>query len=103
VAWGSTVSTRLTEAAQVLSVGQLDTIARTTGIQNADIQGTYDSYGNWTGLDVNDNDDVRRQRQQAATEEKSKSLSSAAQIFKELAGARQTLRVEMTNRYGVEF
>lgn len=103
VAWGSTVSTRLTEAAQVLSVGQLDTIARTTGIQNANISGSYDSYGNWTGVDVTDNDDVRRQRQQAATEEKSKALSSATEIIKDLAGARQKLRVEMTNRYGVEF
>ena len=46
---------------------------------------------------------MRRQRQQAATEEKSKAFSNAAQIFKELAGARQTLRMQMTERYGVEF
>lgn len=104
VAWGSTVSTRLTEAAHILSVGQLDTIARTTGIQSADAGlGDYDFDGNYTGRASTETDIVRRQRQQAATEEKSKALSSAAEIIKDLAGSRQKLRMEMTNRYGVEF
>lgn len=103
LAWGGTVSARLLEAAQVLSVGQLDTLARTTGIENASGWSDYDYDGNYTGQATAASDGVRRQRQQAAMEEKARAHDSAAKIFKDLAGARQKVRADMTQRYGVEF
>jgi hypothetical protein len=48
-------------------------------------------------------ENAKQQRRQAALEQKSAIQQQAVQIMEEANGARQKMRVEMTQKYNIEF
>jgi hypothetical protein len=108
VKFASNISVRLNDAARVMSEGTVQTQARTSGIRS----GFTDSktYG-WDSVGRANNAAQRRsavaqaegQRKQASAEERAKAVSQAAEIFKGAKEEAEMIRVEMTNRYQMEF
>jgi len=85
VKFAAEVSTRLNDAARVMTEGALQTRARTSGIVS-----THD------GKAV-------AQRHQALNEERAKTVTQAGEIFRGIKAAAEQIRIEMTSRYQVEF
>jgi hypothetical protein len=115
VNFAADVSVRLNDAARVMSEGSLESQARTTGIRSTHVRTSYahnyDYYGAYDGsARRNDNAQARAaaaqaeaQRKQAALEDQAKAVAQAGEIFKGIKAEAQKLRIEMTNRYQVEF
>jgi len=115
VVWGSDVSQRLTEVAQIFSLGSSTTLARKAALR-------ADYYGNAAASSANysynyDNNghsrdggsgtirlpSLEHQKQQAAMEEKAQAQAKAMEILKGLNAKRSAIRLQMTKKYGVEF
>jgi hypothetical protein len=103
VDFGMFVSSKLKQLATVGAAGQTQINARVAGIQNPEY-GTYDTENyTWASHDSNLAKEYKRQRQQAALEQKTQIQEQAVQILNEANGARQKIRAEMTQKYNVEF
>lgn len=94
VTFGAEISTRLNEAARVLTAGAMLAQARTAGIQRQ-------------AGDIKQRDaaiaQAYAQRRQALHEEKAKAVGQVIEAFKGLKAKAENVRLEMTNRYKVEF
>ena len=108
VKFAADVSVRLNDAARVIGGGTLQTQARTVGIRS----GVVDSYAyswdyagslNKSAAAQSGMATALAQRQQATAEEKAKALAEAGEIFKGVKAEAQQIRIEMTNRYKMEF
>lgn len=104
VEWGASVSTRLKQLAGTGAAGQTQIQARVAGVQSPEY-GHYDTNGNyyWASHDAAALENFKRQRRQAALEQKTQVQQQAMLILNEAAGSRQKIRAEMTAKYKVEF
>jgi hypothetical protein len=103
--WGTMVSTKLKQAAAGMAIGQTQMNARVAGVQDP----TYDAYyydndgayhsaartGEW--------ENAKRQRRQAALEQKAQAQEQALQIINQIAETRPAIRAAMVEKYKVEF
>ena len=104
MAWGSEVSTRLTDVATIFSTGGLGAQARTTGVTST-YSDTEDEGGYYFSRAQQDTErrNADRVRMSAAKEEQAKTLSQAAEQLNALRTARNQIRATMTQRYKVDF
>ena len=103
--WGAEVATALTHVSQVFKVGGLHTLSRTSGltVSGFHVSYSYGSYGRATGGGWNNARYIAGQRKQASFEEKAASTEAAGQIVAALAGSLSRIRIQMTERYQIEF
>lgn len=102
--WGAEVATAMRDVAQVFKVGGLRTVARTSGITIGGIYVNYDRDRNYA--DARARRDMRQaqaQRKQAAMEEKTRATETAGVILKALRASISRIRMQMTERYQIEF
>jgi hypothetical protein len=111
--FGTEISVRLNDASRVMTEGTLQTHARTSGIRSTHVE-TYSGYGGYYGSGASEqaNNSAQRraaqaqadtQRKQAIKEERARTVSQAGEIFKGVKAEAERIRIEMTNRYQVEF
>jgi hypothetical protein len=109
----SDLSVRLNDAARLMTEGTLQTAARTSGIRSTHVDSYVSSGGYYyTDPSARYNENAQRraadaqaaaQRRQATKEEKARAVSQAGEIFKGLKAEAERIRIELTNRYQVEF
>lgn len=112
VEFAAEISVRLNEAARLMTEGTLQTNARTSGIRSTHVK-SYSSGGYYYGdrsAQRNENAQHRAaeaqaaaQRRQATQEEKARTVSQAGEIFKGMKAEAERIRIQLTNRYQVEF
>jgi hypothetical protein len=103
VEWGMYVSSKLKQLATVGVTGQTQIKARVSGIQNPEY-GTYDTeHYTWASHESALSESYKRQRTQAALEQKTQIQAQGVEILNEANGTRQKIRAEMTQKYNVEF
>jgi hypothetical protein len=105
VAWGGMVSTRLKQAAAGGAVGQTQMNSRVAGIADPTYDAyTYDNEGNYhSAVRTGEYENAKRQRRQAALEQKAQAQEQAIQVMTEIAESRPKIRQEMVEKYQVEF
>ncbi len=113
VRFAAEVSARLNDASRIMTEGTLQTHARTSGIRSTHVD-TYSGSGGYYSSDNSDrlNNSAQRraalaqadaQRRQAMKEERARAVSQAGEVFKGIKAEAEKIRIEMTNRYQVEF
>ncbi len=116
VRFAAEISARLNDASRVMSEGTLQTHARTSAVRTTHVDGHsgYSGYSGYYGSErsARREDNAQRraalaqaesQRRQAAKEERAKAVGQAGEIFKGIKAEAERIRIEMTNRYQVEF
>jgi hypothetical protein len=112
VEWGTAVSTKLKIAGGTMAVGQTQINSRVAGISDPTFGSySYNSSGDYYSSDHGSDDgaqraaydNAKRQRRQAALEQRAQSQQQALQIISELAGTRTAIRAAMVEKYKVEF
>jgi hypothetical protein len=99
VEWGALVSTKLSQANGVLSVGQVEITARAAGVSDPE----YSNDANSIRANYAAQRNANNQRRQAASEQRAQSMRDALAILNEAAGTSQKVRAEMVEKYKVEF
>ena len=105
VQWGTMVATKLKQAGATMGIGQTQMDARAAGVLDPGYAGySYDSDGNYYAqVDTVQMENARRQRRQAALEQKAQAQEQALQILNEIAETRPAIRAAMVEKYQVEF
>jgi hypothetical protein len=106
VEWGAMVTSRLKEVSALTAVGQTSTSARNAGLQSSAVDYgayTYDADGVFLSKISAEGEANRQQRRQAASEQKAQSQQQGLQILKDIPESRAKVRMEMTNKYKIEF
>jgi len=105
VQWGAMVSTKLKQAGGGLIVGQTQMNARVAGVADPAYSSyAYDNEGNYaTQQNRGDLENARRQRRQAALEQKAASQEQALRLINEITETRPAIRAAMVEKYKIEF
>ena len=104
VQWGAMVTTKLKEAAAILSVGQTQINSRVAGVKDPDyVTYTYDAYGNASGVSNVSNENANKERRQVAQQQKAETYQQALVILNEIIGTTPKIRAEMVAKFKVEF
>jgi hypothetical protein len=102
--WGALVSTKLKEAGGLMAVTQTQINSKVAGVADYDAGGSWDSSGEYhSNYSATEADNARKQRRQAALEQKSQAQEKALGILQPIAESRPKIRAEMTAKYNVEF
>jgi hypothetical protein len=87
-----------------MGVGQTQVNARAAGVADPDYGGSWDVTGHYqSNYSSTAAENARKQRRQAALEQKSQAQERALEIVNSIAETRSKIRAEMTNKYKVEF
>jgi hypothetical protein len=99
--WGMTVSSRMKQIGASATVTQTQINSRVAGVSDPGYTYTWDE----TEDSVNrvNRENANKQRRQAALEQKAQAQEQATQILNDIAESRARIRLEMTNKYKVEF
>jgi hypothetical protein len=105
VEWGTMVATKLKQAGASMALGQTQMNARVAGIADPAYSGySYDNEGNYrASMQPGEMENVKRQRRQAALEQKAQAQEQALQIINQIAETRPAIRAAMVEKYKVEF
>jgi hypothetical protein len=105
VRWSGEVSSALSEIGSMANVGSLRTRSRTVAMQSTYVGGSTvaGTGGRSRRIRRAQNRAISGQRQAAAMEEKVNVYEQAEQAWQALRGTAAKMRVDLTNRYGVEF
>jgi len=105
IAYGADVSARLSQAAQVFTVGGLNAESQTAGINEGYTELSYDASTDsyHSGARDVDRRNVANQRRQVAKAEAARTATAAGEVFKGLRELSAKVRADMTAKYKVEF
>ncbi len=106
VNWGATVTQKLKEVAAVAAVGYTTTTARNAGLQTSAVDNGsyyYDANGEFKSKVGAEAEANRQQRRQASQEQKAQAQQQGLQVLADIPASRAKIRVEMTNKYKMEF
>ena len=104
VQWGSMVSLKLKQVGAGFVTTQTQINARVSGIADPVYSSySYDHEGVLHSAHKADMENVRRQRQQAALEQKAQAQQEAIRILSEIAETRPAVRASMVDKYKLEF
>lgn len=105
VEWGTMVTSRLRQVGGIYISGQTQINARVAGVMDPGYS-NYDYNGNSDsdrGLPDPQVENAKRQRRQAALEQKAQMQEQAINVLNEIAATRPQIRAQMTDKYKVEF
>ena len=105
--WGNAVADAFTRAAQELALGQQKAMGAAQGVESPTAYTTYDYNAGWNSTDSAETRaayrNARQERQKVSQAERGAAAERAFGVLNGVLEGRGQIRVEMTQKYGVEF